>query len=70
MLVVIFLVPINFLISFRMYSTPKVSKYVTLLPFTYKAIERVPTDLYSSRFITYVPSFILGKLFLEKAQLN
>ena len=56
MLVVIFLVPMNFLISFRMYSTPKVSKYVTLLPFTYKAIERVPTDLYSSRFITYVPS--------------
>ena len=48
-----------------MYSTPKPSKYVTLSPLTYKAIQLVSTDLYSSRFIKDAPSFILGKLFLE-----
>ena len=36
-----------------------------------KAIQCMPTSPYSSRFITYVPSFIiLGKLFLEKTPLN
>ena len=29
----IVLLPVNFLISFGLYSTPKLSKYVTLLPF-------------------------------------
>ena len=38
----------------RMCSTPKLSKYATLLPLEYKAIHYVPTDLYSSRFIYYV----------------
>ena len=60
----------DFLIYFGIYSTPKLSKYVTLLLFLCKAIQRVPIDLYSSRFITYAPSFTLGKLFLEKAPLN
>ena len=54
----------NFLISFGICSTPKLSKYI-LLSFTYKAIQRAPADLNSSRFITYAPSFILGKLLLE-----
>ena len=60
----------NFLVSFGICSSPKLSKYITLLPFTYKAIQRVPIDLYSSRFITYNQSFILGKLFLEKTSLR
>ena len=63
--VTIFLFPMNFLISFGMCSTPKLSKYLMLLPFTYKAIQSGPIDSYSSRFITYAPSLILGKLFLE-----
>ena len=54
-----------FSISFGICSTPKLSKYVPFLAFTYKAIQWVPIDLYSSRFITYATSFILGKLFLE-----
>ena len=61
----IFLFPMNFLISFRVCSTPKMSKCITLLSFTYKAIQRVPIDLNSLSFITYAPCFILGKLFLE-----
>ena len=55
----------NFLISFEIYSTPKLSKYVTFLAFIYKTIQRVPIDSYSSRFIIYAPSFVLDKLFLE-----
>ena len=55
----------NFLILFGIFSTPKLSKYVTFLAFTYKAIQWVPIDSYLSRCITYVPSFILDKLFLE-----
>ena len=36
-----------------------------------KAIQCVPVSAYSSRFITYAPSFIfLGKLSLEKTPLN
>ena len=42
----------------------------TLSPFTYKAIQWVCIDLYSSRFNMYVPSFILVKLFLEQTSLN
>ena len=56
----------NFLISFGTFSTSKLSKYIMLLQFTQKAIQGVPTDLESSRFITYDPFFILGRLFLEK----
>ena len=50
--VMIFLFPMNFLISFGICSSPKLSKNITLLPFTYKAIQFVPTDLNSSRLIT------------------
>ena len=55
----------NFLISFGIYSTPKLSKYVSSSAFTYNAIQWVPVDSYSSRFIIYAQSFILDKLFLE-----
>ena len=65
------LFPTNFLISWGIYSTPKLSKQVTSLFFKYKAIECVPVSVYSSRFITYAPFFIvLGKLFLEYTPLN
>ena len=47
-------------------STPKESKKVISLFFTYKAIQCVPTSSYSSRFITYALFFIvLGELSLE-----
>ena len=55
----------NFPIFFEIWSTPKLSKDVTFLALTYKAMEPVPTASYSSRFIIYAPSFILDKLFLE-----
>ena len=55
----------NFLITFGICSTLKLSKYVTFLAFTYKAIQSVPIDSYSSRFVAYTSSFILDKLFLE-----
>ena len=65
-----FLFPRNVLISFRIYSPPKVSKYVALSLFTYKAIQWVPIDLYSSYWfiwglLSYARSFTVGKLFLE-----
>ena len=60
-----FLFPMNFLISFEICSTPKRWKYVTFVALTYKAIQRVSIDSYSSRFIIYAPSYILEKLFLE-----
>ena len=34
-------------------STQKLTKYVTLLPFTYIAIQWVPVDLHSSKLILY-----------------
>ena len=48
---------INFMISFGMCSRPKLSKEETLLFHAYKAILWVPLSEYSSRFITYAPSF-------------
>ena len=55
----------NFFIPFGMCSTSKLSKYITLLPLTYKAIQWVPIDSYLSRFFTCAPYFVSGKLFLE-----
>ena len=53
-----------FLISFGICSTPKLSKYIMLLPFTYnKAIQRVPNDSYSSKFIKYAPFFVYPILY-------
>ena len=48
----IFLIPMIFLIFYWIFPTPKLSKYIKLKPFTYKATQWVPIDLYSSRFIT------------------
>ena len=52
----------NSLISFEICSTPKLSKDVRLIAFTHKAIQGVPIDSYSSRFIIPGPSFILNKI--------
>ena len=60
----------NLLISFGICSIPKLSNYMILLPFTYIAIQWVPTDLNSLRFVTDAPFFILGKLFFDKTPLN
>ena len=40
------LVSPEFLNFFEMRSTPKLSKYIALLPYTNKAIQLVPIDLY------------------------
>ena len=64
------LFPINFLISLGICSTPRLSKHVTFLTSTYKAIQWVPIDSDSTRFIIYGPSFIFGKVFPEQIPLN
>ena len=51
---VIFLFPINFIISFGICSTQKLSKTVTFLELTYKAIQLVPIDSHSSIFIIFL----------------
>ena len=43
---------------------------VTFPAFTYKAIHWARIDSYWTRLITYAPSFILEKLFLEQTPLN
>ena len=55
----------DFSICFGIYLTPKLSKYVTLLSLTNKAIQWVPIDSCSSKFIIYAASYVLGKLFFE-----
>ena len=65
-----FLLSRKFLIFLGICSTPKLSKHIALSSFRHNAIQRVVIDLNASQSITYAPSFILGKLFLEKAQLN
>ena len=60
MFVTIVELSINFLISFGICSTPKLSKQVTLLN-AYKSIQWVPISDHSSRLITYVPFFILSR---------
>ena len=46
--------------------TTRISKYVALLPFTYKVMQSAPIELYSSRCTTYDPSVVIfGKLFRE-----
>ena len=71
MLALIFLLPINLLISSRICSIPKLSKKITLLALTNKETQCVPEFSYSSKFITYAPLLIVfGKLFLEYTPLN
>ena len=58
MLAIMFLLPINFLISLGISSTPKLSKYAISFLLQNKAIQCVPTSAYLSRFLIYAPSFI------------
>ena len=68
--VLMFLLYLNFFISFGICSTPTLSKYITPTPMTFKAAQLVYFDLYSSRSITYAPTFTKGKLFLESTSIN
>ena len=52
------------------YSIPKESKYTVAILSISNEAKCVRLLLLSSRFVTYAPSFILGKLFLEKMPLN
>ena len=54
-----------FFISLEMCLTPKLSRYLTLLPYTCKDIQRVPIDLNSLRLTTFVPSLTVF-LFVNK----
>ena len=47
----IFLFPMNFLISFEICSTQRLSKSIISLPFTCKAIQGVSIDLNSSNLL-------------------
>ena len=58
MLAFMFLLPTNSLISSGTCSTPKLLKKTISFLLQNKAIQCVPTSAYSSRFITYAPSFI------------
>ena len=62
---------INSLTSSEICSPAKLLKWTISFLLQNKAIQCVLASEYSSTFITDTPSFIfLGKLFLEKAQLN
>ena len=50
----------------RIYSIPEESKYTAVFLSINNETQCVPLILLSLRFITYAPSFILGKLFFEK----
>ena len=52
--------------SCRIYSIPKELKYTAVFPSINNETQCVPLLCLSSRFFTYVPSFILGKMSLEK----
>ena len=47
-----FLLAMDFLITFGIYATPKLLKCVTLSQFTWEGIQVVSIDLYSSTLIT------------------
>ena len=57
-------------ISCGIYSIPRESKYTAVSQSINHEIQSVPLLCLSSIFITYAPSFILGKLSLEKTTLN
>ena len=71
-LALIFLLPINLLISLGICSAPNISnKTVVYFGLTNKETQCLPVFSYSSKFITYAPFLILfGKLFLEYMPLN
>ena len=51
-------------------SIPKESKYTAVFLLINNETQCVPLIFLSSSFMSYVPSFILGKFFLEKIPLN
>ena len=62
----IFLLLINLLISSGICSAPRLSRFVVLLAFIYRAIQCVLVDFYSSRFTMQAPSFrVFGRLSRE-----
>ena len=56
--------------SCRIYSIPKESKYTVVFLSLNNETQCVAFLCLSSIFITYAPSFILGKLSFEKTPLN
>ena len=56
--------------SCGIYSIPKESKYTATFLSINNEAQCVPLLCLSSRFMTYAPSFILGKLSLEKTPLD
>ena len=52
--------------SSGIYLIPKESKYTAVFLLINDKTQCVPLLFASSKFMTYAPSFILGKLFLEK----
>ena len=56
--------------AWGIHSIPKESKYTTTFLSINNETQYVPLLCFSSRLITFAPSFILGKLFLEKTPLN
>ena len=56
--------------SWGIFSIPKDSKFTPILLSINNETQYVPLLCLSSRFMTYIPSFILGKLYLEKTTLN
>ena len=56
--------------SCGIYSIPKQSKYAVVSLSINNETQCVPLLILSSRFMAYAESFILDKLFLEKAPLN
>ena len=56
--------------SWGTYSIPKESKYTVVFLLINNETQCVSLLFLLSKFMTYVPSFILGKLSLEKTPLN
>ena len=55
-----------FKLSWGIYLTLKESKYTAVFLLINDKTQCVPLIFLSSKFMTYAPSFILSKLFLEK----
>ena len=52
------------------YSIPKESKYTAVFLLINNETQCVPLIFLTLSFMSYAPSFILGKFFLEKTPLN
>ena len=56
--------------SYGIYSPPKDSNYTAVFLLIINETKYVPLFCFLLKFVTYAPSFILGKLSLEKTPLN